>query len=365
MGSLLSSPEHLPPLADFILPTPETYTILVNIFQYFPVVSIIQWLTSFHPAGKTSMKTSRLNLPGRWAWFAMEIVSPLNLIFILWTNSGPQTLPLPNKLLASLYTLHYINRAIISPLFAAPSMSPIHLVIMSSAMLFNWLNSSCLAAWLLGYHIPIPILQTPSTITHTHTPIILPTLGLLLFLTGMACNIHSERTLFRLRREAATLQEAKKSDSDPHTKNPPNKYSKLYIMPPPTGLFTSILYPHYVAEWLEWLGFALLGTAVFPTASLLSSSSLSSTSLSSGVIGVAAASTISTRPLHLAPWLLPAASLAQTLNVPLPLPAVVFLVNAVTNMLPHARWGRKWYVERFGEGMVAGRGAVVPFFRWL
>lgn len=39
MASVLSSLRSLPPLTDFISPTPEVYSILLNTFQYFPVVS--------------------------------------------------------------------------------------------------------------------------------------------------------------------------------------------------------------------------------------------------------------------------------------------------------------------------------------
>ena len=76
-------------------------------------------------------------------------------------------------------------------------------------------------------------------------------------------------------------------------------------------------------------------------------------------------STYATPPINLAPWLVPAAKWAQNLSVPLPLPGLIFLVNAVANMLPHARWGRKWYVKMFGERAVAGRGAVVPYCSWM
>ncbi|RAH41628.1 3-oxo-5-alpha-steroid 4-dehydrogenase family protein [Aspergillus brunneoviolaceus CBS 621.78] len=366
MGAILSSCwDHLPPLMDILLPTPDVYLTLLNIFQYFPLFTIIQWLTAWHPAGKTSMKSSLFNLPGRWAWFAMEIVSPVNLLYVLWklplklaaahrttTNSGSNadgsisiSIPLPNKLLAALFVAHYLNRAIISPFLAAPSMSPIHLFIMVSAMLFNWFNSTCLAGWLVGYDIPI----RPASPYHPSSPPsntaaaaapgkVVPYLGLALFLAGMAGNIYAERTLFRLRREEGARRAAAADAA--------GGAGAVYVIPPPsTPLFASILYPHYVCEWLEWTGFALAGTAVRTVA--------------------AAAAAAASRPLHLAPWLRPAAQLAAAVGLPFPVPAAVFVVNAVTNMLPHARWGRRWYVERFGEEKVAGRGAVVPFCGWF
>ncbi|KAL4978039.1 hypothetical protein BDW66DRAFT_149473 [Aspergillus desertorum] len=409
--SLPSMFNALPSLRDFILPTPEAYVTLLNIWQYFPLITIAQWLTSWHPAGKTSSKNSIFNIPGRMAWFAMEIVGPINLLYILTTlptklpTLDIRTLPLSNKLLASFYVLHYVNRAIISPFFAAPSMSPIHVLIVALAAAFNWVNSTCLACWLVGYNVTtVPgyypasglssaeaALMTPEKVLEDSlsstagTSLVIPAVGLVLFFVGMAGNIYAERTLFALRREAADKQAHQTSRGDMDEMKP-NKYHKVYIIPPKSGLFASILYPHYVFEWLEWTGFALLGTTVFPALSPpplvpdVLSPAFRSTSggipglglgLSAGVGGSRAspgAGSASVSTFHLAPWLIPAVWAAGKTRVPvLPLPAMVFVVNAVSNMLPHARWGRKWYVDRFGEGKggVEGRGAVVPFVSWL
>jgi 3-oxo-5-alpha-steroid 4-dehydrogenase 1 len=274
----------------------------------------------------------------------MEIVGPINLIYNLITPSAHSpsiaNLPASNIVVASLYCIHYLNRAIISPFISAPSMSPIHVFIMSSAMLFNWFNSSCLSGWLRGYTIPTIPRFDPST-TPSPVATFLPIVGVILFAIGMTGNIYSETALFRLRREEAEKRTKKTDDAQP------NKFHKVYVIPPPRGVFRYILYPHYVFEWLEWIGFALAGTAVVPLYALPSS-------------GAAI-----TPPLRLAPWLVPAAWAAGKLAVPLPLPAVIFVVNAVTNMLPHARWGRVWYVEKFGEKAIAGRGAAVPGCVWM
>ncbi|KAL5000747.1 hypothetical protein BDV10DRAFT_183220 [Aspergillus recurvatus] len=416
MGSYLSSTLNVfRPLRDFLLPTPEAYVTLLNIWQYFPLVTIAQWLTSWHPAGKTS-NDSTFNIPGRIAWFAMEIVGPINLLYILTTlptnlpTLDIRTLPLSNKLVASLYVLHYVNRAIISPFFAAPSMSPIHVFIVASAAAFNWINSACLACWLVGYNVTTvpgyyPIsglgsaeaaLMTPEKILEDSlsstmgTSLVIPAVGLILFFVGMAGNIYAERTLFALRREAADKQ-ARQTSIDTEAKEvtdtkKPNKYHKVYIIPPKSGLFASILYPHYVFEWIEWTGFTLLGTTVFPALSppplipdVLTTAFRSTPGGIPGLgmgLGAGAgagrassgAGSASGSTLQLAPWLIPAVWAAGKMRVPvLPLPAMVFVVNAVSNMLPHARWGRKWYVERFGEGKggVEGRAAVVPFVSWL
>jgi 3-oxo-5-alpha-steroid 4-dehydrogenase 1 len=225
-------------------------------------------------------------------------------------------------------------------------------------MAFNWFNSSCLAGWIRGYSLPVIPNFSAGGRSGQSRPVIvdlIPVLGVTLFAIGMAGNIYSETALFRFRREETEKRLAKKSDDAKtgatagENGDSRNKFHKVYVIPPTRGVFKYILYPHYAFEWLEWFGFALAGIAV-----------LSLSTVSAHVPSAAVAP-----PLRLAPWLIPAAWAADKLVMPLPLPAVVFLINAVTNMLPHARWGRKWYVEKFGEKDVAGRGAVMPGCAWM
>ncbi|KAF7592900.1 hypothetical protein BBP40_012312 [Aspergillus hancockii] len=339
MALTISLFQSLPPWRDLLHPTPETYTQILTVWQYFAPLTIVQWLTSYFPMGKTSLESSPLNIPGRIAWSSMELVAPINLLYHLTTlppkmNISP--IPTPNKLLATLYITHYINRAIISPLFASPSMSPIHALIVVCAFLFNWFNSTCLAAWLVGYHVSVPGYRTDESNGTGSNP--LPYVGIVLFVLGMAGNIASERTLFSLRRAEAEKGADKKKDG-----GKANMYDKVYVIPPAKGLFRSVLYPHYVWEWVEWAGFILVGTAVYP----------------------AVGGRVSGREVKLVPWLVPFAALAVRLRVQLPLPAIIFLVNTVVAMVPQARRGKKWYLDRFGREKVAGRGAVVPFSSWL
>ncbi|KAK2763943.1 hypothetical protein FQN54_009562 [Arachnomyces sp. PD_36] len=356
--------DSIPSLDSFFPPTPEAYAFLLNIFQLFPLFTIIQWLTEFHPQGRTSLPSSRLNINGRLAWCAMESVGPLNLIYIL-TTLPPQlslpALPFWNKVVASLYLLHYSNRAIISPLFLAPSMSPIHLLIAVFGATFNFLNSSCLGGWLVGmYGVPVAGYQTDGSSSSSTTSALdtlkpyIPYLGLTLFFIGMYGNISSETTLFKLRREEADKRQpaTKSSSTTTSPSSSSNKYSKIYIIPPPTGFFTSILYPHYALEWLEWIGFSLVSLSVLSPTPASTYTNLLTTPPT-------------TPPIILAPWYTPLAKLVEKAGLPLPLPAVVFCVNVVAATLPRAVWGRRWYVGKFGEKAVAGRGAVVPFCKYL
>ncbi|KAI5291834.1 hypothetical protein KEM54_005692 [Ascosphaera aggregata] len=341
--------------------TAAAYSFFLNIFQYFPIVTIIQWFLPWYPQGKTSV-SSRLNLPGRYAWCLMEIVGPVNLLYTLFFTttttsssehvglSSYRDLPFANKLIAGLYVLHYLNRAIITPLFYAPSMSPIHVVIMLSAVTFNYLNSSCLAGWVLGYGVPLKgynghefdaEVVTKSFISSYCLAIV----GLFLFASGMYGNICSEHTLFRLRREAAEKKDSSHREQEKNV----TKYDKIYVIPPAKGFFKTILFPHYVCEWIEWFGFALVGFAIINP---------------SGTANINSSSV--TPDVTLAPYYLPLANvLINRLHLSFPLPPVLSFVNITMTTAVRANSGRNWYVKRFGEKEVAGRGSVIPYCKWF
>ncbi|KLJ08487.1 hypothetical protein EMPG_16087 [Blastomyces silverae] len=372
MDSLINWSASLPPLQEFLPPvSPEAYIGLLSIFQYFPMVALIQLATPFYPQGKTSLPSSRLNFPGRYAWLCMESVGALNLLYTLYTGTSmfPNgQFPIWHKVVACLYVLHYLNRAVITPLFLAPSMSPIHLIIIFSAMAFNYLNSSCIAGWLLGYGTPVlgstaprpqqtHLSRTSSFSTKYFPAEYISYIGLCLFLIGMYGNIKAEGTLFRLRREEAHKNNTNTNNNNnnkPKTAQAPqNKYDKVYVLPPTTGLFRTILFPHYVFEWIEWLGFLLIGVSITPAPPSLSSAAASE-------------ATTAAPALALAPYYAPLARLMlDKWGLPFPLPAIAFLVNVVATTAVRASWGRRWYVDRFGSEAVGRRGAFVPYVKWL
>lgn len=352
----------------------------------------------WHPQGKTSLAKSLLNFPGRYAWCFMESVGAINLLYILWhhqtnnnnsSSSGElpshfqngQGLPIWHKVTASLYVLHYLNRAFITPFFLAPSMSPIHLIIIMSAVTFNYLNSSCLANWLLGHGMPAtsPSSIHPSSNSKTIHPVLaqlhdyLPYIGLVLFAVGMQGNIRAENTLFKLRRQEAHRLEALRRDNHKNSDGRKNKqsadtqpaparksmYDKVYVLPPATGYFRSILFPHYVYEWLEWAGFLLIGFSITPYAAG-GELGINSDGAQSGLAGANA------KAFPLASYYKPLAGfLVNKCGLSFPLPVIAFFVNCIMATSPRASWGRKWYVDRFGEEAVAGRGSFIPYFKWF
>lgn len=225
-----------------------------------PQFTAAQWtpLGKYQYMGKTSTE-SRFNLPGRYAWCVAESVGPLNMLYIMYSLPSkllpPPTsstsvlgtgLPFTQELLAFLYVLHYTNRAVITPLLLAPSMSPIHAVVASMMATFQFINSSCIASWLV-YSDPSPSATLLSTLTAV--------IGVSLFFLGLAGNIASENALFDLRRGAAKRKARSEGKAQV-------TFAKVYVIPPATGWFKYVLSPHYVLEWVEWTGYWILGAGL-------------------------------------------------------------------------------------------------------
>jgi 3-oxo-5-alpha-steroid 4-dehydrogenase 1 len=212
----------------------------------------------------------------------------------------------------------------------------------------NWFNTANLTPWIVGYQTPILGFNNLTTISSsastTGVAQAIPYIGLALFVLGMSNNILAEHRLWRLRREEGQRR-AQSSSSSKDTSATKNIYHKVYVIPPADGLFRYCLYPHYLWEWIEWLGFVLVGVAVQTT--------------------LAAPGAMQTPPIRLAPWNLPFAWAAQYFGVALPLAPLAYVVNFIACMPPQARRGLRWYKREFGEEAVAGRSAIVPGVPWL
>ncbi|KAF7508251.1 hypothetical protein GJ744_009396 [Endocarpon pusillum] len=314
-------------MADYLPPTPQAYNLLFRGFKALLPLSLLLWIpqiASLQAMGRTSSSKARLNLPGRYAWTIAESVGPLNMLFIIYTlpsrlqppAASPASLlgtGMPffyHELLALLYLLHYVNRAIITPLFLAPSMSPIAAPVSILMALFQYANSSCLSCWLV-YNAHFQLSHSNSA-PHTSSSLLsplftnpLPLLGVVLFALGLYSNISSETTLFALRR-AAALRRAKSEGKPLHNLS----YDKVYVIPEPKGWFKYVLYPHYTMEWMEWTGYWLTGALA-----------------------------------GLGWW---------------GTPAMWFVVNEVATMAPRAAHGWRWYEGKFGNRALARRAAVLP-----
>ncbi len=149
---------------------------------------------------------------------------------------------------APLQSIHYLYRAIISPLFLNPSMSPIHPLILLFALSFQVINGTCIGGYLAGYG--------PSTQADWAGATIRIQLGLLIFFAGFIGNIYHDDELREIRRAAARRQKRKAEAQREKGKEP--QVDKVYEIPQ-NGLFRLVLYPHFFCEWIEWCGFWVIG----------------------------------------------------------------------------------------------------------
>ena len=260
----------------------------------------LQWLISWYGMGKTSV-TSRFNLPGRIGWLTMEAPGFLTLLYTLRTLPAQagivHDLPWQNKLLASLFVVHYTYRALLFP-FLQPSMSPLHAVVWCAGLAFQLFNGTCLGSWLAAYG--------PTTQAEWAAQLAgpFPTLqfagGVALFCAGLAANYYHDDELRDIRRRESARQARLARERGSSVKAVNTHYEI-----PRAGLFTIMLYPHYFVEWIEWLGFyAAAGWSCVP--------------------------------------------------------ARCFFVNEVAAMLPRAVRGKQWYLEKFGEEKIKDKWAVIP-----
>ncbi|KAK1772309.1 hypothetical protein QBC33DRAFT_5148 [Phialemonium atrogriseum] len=285
-------------IQDWAPPTKEHYESILFIWKFFPLAASLQWLISWYGMGKTSVN-SRFNIPGRIAWVTMESPGFLLLLYIMNTlpqQHGITDLPWQNKVLAGLFVIHYSYRAVLFPLMQ-PSMSPVHGVVWASALCFQLTNATCLGGWLAAYG---PTTEAAWRAQLAPFPTAQFALGAGLFYAGLAANYYHDDELREIRRrEIARLERVAREGGGRG-----GGVEKHYRIPT-AGLFKILLYPHYFAEWIEWMGF----------------------------------------------WIACGVSCQ---------PAMMFVVNEIASMLPRAVKGKRWYEEKFGKEKIRGKWAVIP-----
>ena len=191
-------------------------------------------------------------------------------------------------------TIHYMYRALIAPLFLNPSMSSIHVFVWLSALSFQVINGLVIGGWLAAYG--------PVTTKDWEGRAPWIELGMIIFALGLLGNMYHDDELREIRRAAARNQKQKAAQQEENDEG--KRIDKVYMVPH-NGLFSLILYPHYLCEWIEWAGFWMIG-------------------------GIGC------------------------------VPARAFLFNEIATMTPRALQGRRWYLARFGKDKIGSRKAVLP-----
>ncbi|KAJ7756926.1 hypothetical protein B0H16DRAFT_1537427 [Mycena metata] len=275
----------------------------------------------FTPSENSIFKSDIFVFDGIKSWIVMELVSPI-CFFYAFLNAPlstgaprPFSLGNPQSLLVGAYLVHYLNRALVSPL-RTPSRSKAHIIVPLAAIAFNTFNGSLLGAFLSSPSAPPPSALARSSFW----------IGMALWAAGFAGNVIHDEILLNIRRHAKSKGKAKEAG----TTSPGEHYAIPHGL-----LYRYISYPNYFCEWVEWLGFAIAADPRMMYA--IASGSWSLPTWSTLVRGPPSAFL----PLLSPPWL--------------------FLISEIILMYPRAHRGHLWYLNKFGDSYPKERKIVIPF----
>jgi 3-oxo-5-alpha-steroid 4-dehydrogenase 1 len=183
------------------------YLGLLQVYGGFPAVGLVLFLINaphgrFNdsndahrreaPIGLVRRIWNSLNVDGTIAWIVMELPSPFTLF---WTYNSVSPITSPThygpRLLVGIYLIHYVNRALISPL-RTTSRSPSHVIVVLAGIAFNIVNGSLMGTYLGSI-----------AKAFGNTSVQLPFgfwIGVLGALAGLASNIWHDEVLLRLRK---------------------------------------------------------------------------------------------------------------------------------------------------------------------
>ena len=291
------------------------------------------------PFGRFATPHSVLSIDGVKSWIIMELFSPLSFFVTAYLHPfSPTPLPLPSfssspafgikppLILTTLYLIHYLNRALISPI-RSPSRSKSHLVVVVYGIAFNVPNGFLLAAYL----------TSASTATYlTQNGLFSPRFwaGIAFWAAGFVGNVYHDEILLNIRRKAIAKGKAKELENGQPAPQP-------HYAIPHGGLYSVTSFPNYFCEWVEWFGFALAASPI-PNFSLLPGAE--------ALLVAAGGAQFTEMARLLAPFV-------GSVN-----PPWVFLIVEITTMVPRAVRGHRWYHQRFKESYPRERRAVIP---WL
>lgn len=191
------------------------------------VVAVIVFIALHYvEAGYGMLFNRKFGLPvgNRIGWMLME--APVFIAMtILWLCSHRTWQPAP-LVLFLLFQSHYVQRSFIFPLLIrGNSKMPLGIVLMGAV--FNTLNALMQGGWIF-YLAPADMYTT----AWLYSPQFI--IGTVIFIAGMAINLHSDYIIRHLRKPGDT---------------------KHYI--PKGGMFRYVSSANYFGELTEWIGFAI------------------------------------------------------------------------------------------------------------
>lgn len=176
------------------------------------------------------------SIGNKTAWMLME--APVFIVMFLIWYALPQRWALPQLVLFGLFELHYFQRSFVFPwLITGRSRMPVAIMLMG--VLFNVINGVLQGGGLYWY--PNPDFQEGASYLLRWNAVA----GILLFLAGMAVNLHSDHVIRHLRKPGDT---------------------RHYL--PSRGMYRYVTSANYLGEIVEWTGFAIAAATpaawVFP-----------------------------------------------------------------------------------------------------
>lgn len=181
-----------------------------------------------------------------WTWYCYFYLRDSNIMsgsaaeMVSFDNNQLQVST--NAILLALFTLHYINRAIIYPLRMNSNSHRVPLLVTASACIVTTLNGYIQTFYLVRVHKFASLTLPPSSWNNLQC-----LLGILVFVVGMSINMQSDGVLRNLRRQ----------------RNSDGVNAKTYYIPQ-HPLFTYISCPNFFGEILEWFGFAIASQFSLP-----------------------------------------------------------------------------------------------------
>jgi 3-oxo-5-alpha-steroid 4-dehydrogenase 1 len=210
-------------------------------------------------------------ISNRVGWTIMEL--PVVVLFFLYWITSERALATTPLVFFLLFNLHYCQRTFVFPLLIrGKDLMPLSIILFG--MLFNTANAYMQGAWI--FHLSPETLYSPEWLTTPQFAI-----GVTVFLAGFAMNLHSDRIIRRLRDPGDTA---------------------FHV--PRGGLFEYVSSANYLAELIEWIGWAIL--------------------------------TLS--------W-----------------SGLVFALWTFANLVPRSRRNHNWYIETFGDAYPRRRKRIIPF----
>ncbi|MBU3808481.1 MAG: DUF1295 domain-containing protein [Candidatus Phocaeicola faecipullorum] len=202
---------------------------LYNTLMYImPVLAVIVFIVLyFVKAGYGIFQTRNwgISLPNKAGWVIMECPAFITM-FVMWIAGKYSFVP-ATLVFFILFEIHYFQRSFVFP-FLMRGNSKMPVCIMLMGVVFNLIN-----AFLIGYSLFYIDNADKYDTEWLCSPYFIA--GLLLFVSGMAINLHSDHVIRNLR---------------------PKGDTRHYF--PQKGMYRYVTSANYFGELLEWVGFAVL-----------------------------------------------------------------------------------------------------------